>query len=290
MTVLGTVFLPQWPPERLRAVAVAADEAGLDELWLWEDCFWYAGVAAAAAALAATRRLRLGIGLLPVPLRNVALTAMEIATLDRMFPGRLVAGVGHGVQDWMGQVGARVDSPLTLLAEYLDALRALLRGERVSVSGRYVHLDAVALDWPPATPTPVYAGAVGPRTLRLSGARADGTILTGGTTPDQVALARAQIDAGRTGAGRTDPHPVVVYLAAALGPDAVPRMAAQRARWGPDVAEGAGVAGDAAAVAQAVRRYAGAGADTVVLQPTEDEPDPAGFARAVAGEVAPLLG
>jgi alkanesulfonate monooxygenase SsuD/methylene tetrahydromethanopterin reductase-like flavin-dependent oxidoreductase (luciferase family) len=39
MTVLGTVFLPQLPPERLQRVARAADEAGLEELWLWEDCF-----------------------------------------------------------------------------------------------------------------------------------------------------------------------------------------------------------------------------------------------------------
>ena len=47
----------------------------------------------------------MGIGLLPVPLRNVALTAMELATLERLFPGRLAPGIGHGVLDWMGQVG-----------------------------------------------------------------------------------------------------------------------------------------------------------------------------------------
>jgi alkanesulfonate monooxygenase SsuD/methylene tetrahydromethanopterin reductase-like flavin-dependent oxidoreductase (luciferase family) len=40
-----------------------------------------------------------GIGLLPVPLRNVAITAMEAATLHRLFPNRLLLGVGHGVQD-----------------------------------------------------------------------------------------------------------------------------------------------------------------------------------------------
>ena len=120
MATIGAVFLAQFPPERLRPVAEAADAAGLEELWLWEDCFRESGIAAAAAALAWTRRLRVGVGLLPVPLRNVALTAMEIATLDRLFPGRVVVGVGHGVQDWMGQVGARVESPLTLLREYLD--------------------------------------------------------------------------------------------------------------------------------------------------------------------------
>ena len=51
---LGIVFRPQFPPEQLRAVAQAADSAGVDELWLWEDCFDEAGVSAAAAALAWT--------------------------------------------------------------------------------------------------------------------------------------------------------------------------------------------------------------------------------------------
>ena len=85
----------------------------------------------------------MGIGLLPVPLRNVAITAMEVATLDRMFPGRLSVGVGHGVQDWMAQVGARVGVAADAAAEYVDALRALLRGERVTTDGRYVRLDDV---------------------------------------------------------------------------------------------------------------------------------------------------
>ena len=115
MTTVGAVFLPQFPPERLRSVAEAADEAGLAQLWLWEDCFWEGGIASAAAALAWTERLQVGVGLLPVPLRNVAVAAMEMTTLHRMFPGRPLIGVGHGVQDWMGQVGARAESPLTLL-------------------------------------------------------------------------------------------------------------------------------------------------------------------------------
>src|SRR6266516_3489634 len=116
---VGVVFRPQLPPERLRAAVETADEAGLDELWLWEDCFLESGIATAAAALAWTERLRVGIGLLPVPFRNVAVLAMEAATLHRLFPSRPVLAVGHGVQDWMAQVGARVESPLTLLREHL---------------------------------------------------------------------------------------------------------------------------------------------------------------------------
>jgi alkanesulfonate monooxygenase SsuD/methylene tetrahydromethanopterin reductase-like flavin-dependent oxidoreductase (luciferase family) len=286
---LGAVFLPQLPPERLRAVARAADEAGLDELWLWEDCVLESGVASVAAALAWTDRLRVGVGLLPVPLRNVALTAMEVATLHRLFPGRVHIGVGHGVQDWMKQVGAGVGSPLTLLREYVQALRALLAGERVTMDGRHVHLDGVALDWPPVGPAPILVGAVGPRTLRLSGELADGTILTGGTSPDRVREARELLDEGRRAAGRADEHPLTVYLHAATGPDADARMEAERIRWGYESTEDRMITGDAPAIAEQVRRWAEAGADAVVLQPTPDDPDPEGFVRFVAQEVGPLL-
>lgn len=289
MTGLGAVFRPQLPPERLRALARVADDTGLEELWLWEDCFLEGGISAAAAALAWTERVRVGVGLLPIPLRNVAVTAMETATLHRLFPGRAVVGVGHGVQDWMGQVGARAESPVTLLREYLDALRALLRGERVTTDGRYVKLDGVALDWPPTSVPEVLAGATGPRTLRLSGEAADGTILTAATAPEGVRRARQLIDEGRQSAGRTDEHRVVVYLHAATGPDAAARLRAEIEANGEDPVPGHGVAGDAGAVAKAVQRLVDAGADTVILQPTADEPDPEGFVRFVAEEVRPLI-
>lgn len=290
MTGLGVVFIPYWPPEGLRAVAVAAEESGLDELWLWEDCFRESGLAPAAAVLAWTERLTVGVGLYPVPLRNVALTAMELASIERLFPGRHRVGLGHGVQEWMGQVGARVESPLTLLREYVVALQALLAGAKVSTQGRYVCLDAVALDWPPTQHVPIHVGAVGPKTLELSGQIADGTILTGGTMPDEVRAARVAVDGGRAKAGRTDEHPLTVYLMAATGPGAEERLRGEIDRWDVDLPSDAGVAGDAVAIATAVDRWAAAGADTVVLQPTADEPDPAGFVRFVAQEVKPLLG
>ncbi|MFF8670963.1 LLM class flavin-dependent oxidoreductase [Streptomyces sp. NPDC015242] len=292
MTTLGAVFRPQLAPERLRSVCQVADSSGLEQLWLWEDCFREGGISTAAAALAWTERVRVGVGLLPVPLRNVAVTAMEVASLHRMFPGRPVVGVGHGVQDWMEQVGARAESPVTLLREYLVALRALLAGERVTTDGRYVRLDDVALDWPPEAPgAQVLAGATGPRSLRLSGEAADGTILTALTSADGVRTARKLVDEGRRAAGgrAAEPHSVVVYLLAATGPDAAARLRAELAAEGVESVPGLGAAGDAGAVAEAVERLAEAGADTVVLQPTGDEPDPEGFVRFVAEEVRPLV-
>jgi alkanesulfonate monooxygenase SsuD/methylene tetrahydromethanopterin reductase-like flavin-dependent oxidoreductase (luciferase family) len=91
---------------------------------------------------------------------------------------------------------------VTLLREYLDALRALLRGERVTTNGRYVKLDDVALVWPLAKVPEILAGATGPRTLRLSGGASDGTVLDFVTPPAGVRKARQQIDEGRAAAGR----------------------------------------------------------------------------------------
>src|SRR3984957_15472141 len=185
LPTLAAIFTPDQPPERLGPVAAG----GLEQLWVWEDCFRESGIATAAAVLATTSRLGVGIGLLPVPLRNVALTAMEIATLARLFPGRLTVGVGHGVLDWMGQVGARVESPMTLLREYIAALYALLHGQTVTTHGRYVHLDNVTLDWPPVVVPPLLVGGIRPRTVALAGELADGGIIPGGHSPAGVPAA-----------------------------------------------------------------------------------------------------
>ncbi|MFI5781641.1 LLM class flavin-dependent oxidoreductase [Nocardia sp. NPDC051570] len=289
MTTLGIAFRPQNPPERLREIARVADESGLDELWIWEDCFLEGGIATTAAALAWTERVRIGVGVLPVPLRNIALAAMEIATLERMFPGRAIWGVGHGVQEWMGQAGARVDSPVTLLGEYLDGLRRLLSGERVTVQGRYVTLDEVALDWPPATAPRLLSAATGPRTLRLVGEKADGAVLTSGTTPDMARRAIELMGEGRAAAARADKPYVVINLATATGTGAAERLEADLRAMGRADIEGLGVAGDAQAVADAVARMVDAGADSVALQPTADEPDLEGFVRFVAEKVRPLV-
>lgn len=287
---LGVVLVPTLPPEALRPLAEAA-EHHLDELWLWEDCFKESSIAAAGAVLAWTDRVRVGIGLAPVPLRNVALMAMELATLHRLFPGRLLPGIGHGVQDWMGQVGARPASPLTLLREYAEALRLLLDGHEVTVTGRYVSLDRVRLDWPPEPGTPLLVGGTGPRTLGLAGAVGDGIVIGSVTSEAELAESVAAARSGWATSGRGGGRmPVVTHLLAATGPGAEQRLADELRRWDrADGAPGRGVAGDARTVADAVRRLAEIGATSVVFQPTEDEPDLLGFAEFVGRDVRAAL-
>lgn len=289
---LGITYVPYLPPTQLHDLAQAADECGLDDLWVWEDCFKQSGIAAASAALAWTSTIRVGIGLMPAPLRNVALTAMEIATLCQLFPGRVLPGVGHGVQPWMEQVGGRVASPLTLLREYATALRSLLAGEEVSVQGRYVRLDQVRLDWPPATPPALAMGGEGPRSVALAGELADVYLFAAARSETEVAaayqiLTRAWRERGIDPASRPE---VVLALIAATGPGARARVDAEIPFWGKQPDPSIGSAGDAGQIATDLRRLADRGVTTVAVQPTRDEPDLLSLVEFLGREVKPLLG
>jgi alkanesulfonate monooxygenase SsuD/methylene tetrahydromethanopterin reductase-like flavin-dependent oxidoreductase (luciferase family) len=263
---LAAIFPPTQAPERLGAVASAAEAAGLAQLWVWEDCFYESGIATATAILAGTSHVTVGIGLLPVPLRNVALTAMEIATMARLFPGRLTAGIGHGVLDWMGQVGARVESPMTLLREYTAALHALLQGDTVTTHGRYVHLDQVALDWPPTVVPPLLVGGIRPRTVSLAGELANGVIIPGGVSPDDVRASVRQFHAARTAAGPATAGPADVVVFVSVPAD-----------------------GPASAAAATISEYALAGATHVAVNTAESDADLERFVGFLAREVRPLV-
>jgi 5,10-methylenetetrahydromethanopterin reductase len=199
-------------PSKLVDLARQAEDAGLDEVWLVEDCFWAAGIATVATALAVTSTIKVGIGVLPAVARNPAIAAMELAALAELHPGRLIGGLGHGVASWMRQIGAYPASPLAALDETLVAVRRLLAGERVSLHGRHVHLDEVELVFPPASVPPVLAGVRRPKSLAVAGSSADGTILAEPSPPEFVRTALAGIAAGRPAE-----HALVTYNWLALG-------------------------------------------------------------------------
>lgn len=279
---VGVVFRPELPTEQLRGFLASADAAGLDDVWLWEDCFKQGGLTAAAIALAGTGSLRIGLGLMPAPLRNPALAAMEVATLARLFPGRFVPAAGHGVLPWMEQVGARASSPMTLLREWVTAVRSLLHGETLTVSGTYVSLTGVALDWPPPVPPPLLVGARGPKTLALAGELADGLVLDAGISPDRVRQAVATAAARRL-------HEVVVYIPCGAAPGGAERLQAELGE-SPEPFSARAAVGSPAEVAATVRAFGQAGATTVVLQPSVDDPDVAATLALAAAARAALHG
>ncbi|MCX4761729.1 LLM class flavin-dependent oxidoreductase [Streptomyces sp. NBC_01275] len=272
---IGVMYDRDWAPEELPGFARAAEALGVDDLWVVEDLGWNGGVSAAAVALGATERLRVGIGITPAPLRSPALLAMELATLARVFPGRLVAGIGHGVREWMASVGVAPRSPLALLEETITSVRALLRGERVELDGREVRLDGVQLVHPPAEPPPVVAGVVRPRSLELSGRVADGTLIAEGHGPRDLEVTRELTAKG--GAGPDHTLTVLSFACVGDDPDQValtlhPHTEGHGAWLGRPQEEVFTVSGTPAQAVDAVAALAASGADTVVLRIVGAEP------------------
>jgi 5,10-methylenetetrahydromethanopterin reductase len=304
---IGVIFHPSFPPETLAEYAQRAEAAGFDELWLWDDCFMPGAFTSAGIALSATQHLKVGIGLLPVPAYHPLFAAMEITTLARAFPGRILPGFGQGVAAWMAQIGAVSRSPLNGLDETVRAVRHLLGGEDVTIHGESVNLEHARMQLTPGYVPPLYIGAMREKSLQLAGRVGDGTILCEMSSPAYVRWALGQIRAGMVDAGRVH-HRVVVYLYAKVNPDreaaraAIRQAMASRLPWADVHLDKSGFAADvekyfqthdrddaakkmpdewvdalSAAgtpdqVAEAVQRLIDAGADSVVLQPLNGDP------------------
>ncbi|WJR34415.1 LLM class flavin-dependent oxidoreductase [Mycobacteroides immunogenum] len=282
-TSLGLMVPPSLPPERLPDVARAADAAGLDYLWVCEDCFATTSIAYASLALAVTDRISVGIGFLSTPVRNVVTAAMDFSILARNFPGRVIPGVGHGWQPHMAQIGAKVTSPLTLLEEYVTALRNLFAGKEISVTGRYITLDRVRLDWTPPAPLPIMIGANGPNSLRLAGQLGDGTLLTSMVSSGAIAGYCALITP-------QPGHRIFLSRTISVGAQAAELIAADPGHYpGISFDASTSIGGSAAEVADTLSEIRDLGVTDFIASPTGNEPDLLGYIHALGQEVRPLL-
>ena len=209
---IGMCFDRSFPAGSISDYARQVEASGIEQLWLIEDCFYTAGVSLAATALAVTERISVGIGILPAVARNPAITAMEIATLCNIAPGRVRPGIGHGVQSWMGQMGVRPASALAALDETITVVKQLLAGDEVSFEGKQLHLDSVRLDQPPSVMPAVLAGVQQEKSLALAGRVADGVILVEGAGPTYVGWSLDR-------AGRPDDFEVVTFTMLSVADD-----------------------------------------------------------------------
>jgi alkanesulfonate monooxygenase SsuD/methylene tetrahydromethanopterin reductase-like flavin-dependent oxidoreductase (luciferase family) len=149
-----------------------------------------------ALAAQATRTMRIGTGVNVPALRLAPVVANGIATINRLAPGRCFVGFGTG-HTALRLLGRR---PIRLapFREYVQVVRALLRGEEVDYSlegethpirfqmreHRFIDLDHAI---------PVYVAGFGPRAQALAGEIGDGLISglpRGGTLPAMLANAR----------------------------------------------------------------------------------------------------
>lgn len=224
MTSYGVMFRRNYAPELLMEFARQTEAAGFDELWVVEDLGFHGAFSQCAAALAVTESLTVGLGIAPAVVRNAAFLAMEWATTARMFPGRFHLGLGHGVDFWIEQVGATPGSWLTSLEEIAVAAKRLVAGETVTVDGRHIRLDNVALVHPVlGAQPPVSFGVRQPKSIALAGRVADGVILAECSGPAYVAETRKAI-------GPTSRLTVFVY--------ATPDVAAARAELDMRISQG----------------------------------------------------
>lgn len=140
-------------------VAVLVEETGFDSFFAGDHIFGHAGnlepLVQLAAAAAVTKRVRLGTNVLLLALREPALAAKQIATIDHLSGGRFVCGAGLGGEmehEWaamevpLARRGKRVD-------EYLDIMRKLWSGEVVDHAGEFRSLSGVV-----GSPTPTNQG------------------------------------------------------------------------------------------------------------------------------------
>ncbi|MGH2874127.1 MAG: LLM class flavin-dependent oxidoreductase, partial [Solirubrobacteraceae bacterium] len=181
------LFLAYWPwfsgHEQID-IAVAADQAGLDSVWISEG--WGQDAVSMLGAVAArTERIALGSGLMIVPARTPAAAAMAAATLDTLSGGRFRMGIGvSGPQVSEGWYGVSFAQPLRRVREYVEIIRTALRREgpltyeggvyQIPLSGAPYGKPLKLLIEPPRPDIPIYLGAMGERAVAQAIEIADG--------------------------------------------------------------------------------------------------------------------
>ena len=148
--------------------------------WTNPPAPWFEAWTSLAAIAEATRTIRLATIVTQIPLRNPAMLARQVLTLDHISGGRVELGLGTGLTidpsyamaglpNWAP--GERVDR----LAEYVDLVGQLLSQEVTSFAGRYYAVDGAVMNPRPvqAPRPPLLVAALGPRMLRLAARYAD---------------------------------------------------------------------------------------------------------------------
>src|SRR6202030_728386 len=197
------------PAEQL-AVAQAAETMGYDSIWTAEA---YGSDAATVLAwlAAGTTRIKLGAGILQIPARSAAMTAMTAATIDQLSGGRLILGLGtSGPQVSEGWHGVRFAKQLQRTREYVAVVRMALAHQKVEFHGETLELPlpdgpgkVLKLTIRPAQERiPIFLAVLGPKNVALAGEIADGWLPVF-FSPEHTAALRAPLEEGAARASRS---------------------------------------------------------------------------------------
>lgn len=224
---LGLLIGSHIPPANIGAMARLAEDNGFGEAWITEDLWYTSGIVGAGAALAATERIPVGLGIVSAVSRHVSIQALDFATLGQIYPGRFWPGVGLGLPSWLDQMGIRPRSPLTAVRESVQTVRGLLAGETVTLDG-VQRTDGISLAYPLDPVPPIYVGSVAPKSMRQAGEIADGVVVSVLAGTDYLRWARALVDEGAAAAGVTSRRRIVAFALYCGDTDAASARAALR--------------------------------------------------------------
>jgi len=200
-------------PELVRA----ADRFGYTDAWSYES-FSSDAFAPIAAAAMLSDKLRFGCAIIPVFTRPAPLIAMSAVTTNQLAGGRFILGLGIStpniVEQWMG---VPFRKPVTMMRETVEALRAIFRGEKVTMDGKMVKINGFRLDGPIEYAPKIYIGAQGTKMLRLAGELGDGVIVNF-VTPETLPAMLDHTREGMRSAGK-DPAKLDVVCRIILAVD-----------------------------------------------------------------------
>ena len=169
-------------------------------------------------AASVTDRIGLGVGVLVLPQRQVALVAKQVSTLDTLSGGRVRLGVGVG---WQRSEYEALDEDFTTRGRRIDEGVALLRrywaDERIDVEGEHYRAEAMAMEPKPPQggAIPIWIGGAVSQTLERVGRYGDGWM--GQFVRDDVApRLMARIREHAEAAGR-DPDTIGMQLSVSPG-------------------------------------------------------------------------
>lgn len=167
-----------------------------------------------------TTQLKLAVGLTHFSSRHPLVLAGIGSTMQYMSGNRFMFGFGRSVPAVFRLWGVPAYNNAGMV-DYLNILRALWRGEKVSYDGPIGNFPDLQLVQVPDQPPPVLLGAVGPKTLALGGAYFDGLILHPFLTTEAVAASCRIVREAAEKAGR-DPASVRIYSCVVVAPDDMP--------------------------------------------------------------------
>lgn len=212
------------PPQSLLSLVATADAAGVGNLWIASHLFYREPIASAAAALAASRNLRIVLmALSPYTVHPVYAT-MAAATLDELFPGRVQLCFGVGAPRALEAAGVTPEHPLETLRETMEVSRQLLSGKAIQYAGRRYRVSGRLIMGEHRLP--IWLAASGPQMLELAGEKADGVVISAGASPAFIASCLQSVRRGEERSGRTIRKAALVVCS--VSPDA--RTAHDRVR------------------------------------------------------------